>query len=302
MYEKTQLSQKIRSRLEKKMSVDRILNPMKKLAAVTVAIGLIGGTFWLLKVAPQPKVDTPASIPVQIQTLESNLENPNLLPTQTPLASLEPTLTEITPTLAPEEASDSYFDPGYKNQTETKLVDLDCDGRNETLVTNYKISTNPLEMGEGLRYYTSVALLNEDQDNHYQTAWEYNFDYSVKKVRYDLVLFSVSGCEQFIAVSGWDWSSSPKYITQVFRWDGETVSTVLDVPENLMDLTGKIVIPRLDPLDNEDFKLTTFIIGFPDPQKGTCELIYTDYGWNGELFIQVDRRVKPNQNCDGSGG
>jgi hypothetical protein len=78
--------------------------------------------------------------------------------TPLPNKTLESNSLSSTPTPDVGNATDFTFEPGYQNRTDTVLVDLNCDGQNEHLLTAYRISTSSQEEGSEARDYLGVAL------------------------------------------------------------------------------------------------------------------------------------------------
>jgi hypothetical protein len=194
-------------------------------------------------------------------------------------------------------AADFAFEPGYQNRTDIILVDLNCDGQNEQLLTVYRLSTDPLEEGSELRDDLGVALQVPDENGGYRPAWTYTFDHSSRYGLYHVELFSLDGCEQLLGVDGQRWQGNVgAHSLQIFRWDGNEMVAIFDVPEGLL-YTSEDEAPAA-----EVFSITTFTYGFPDPVRHTCDWTYRQYAWDGETFTLVDEWQQQNQLCGGAGG
>lgn len=219
--------------------------------------------------------------------------------TRTPLPkeTLESHSLNLTPTPDVRNTADFMFEPGYQNRTDTVLVDLNCDGQDEQLLTVYRISTNSQEEGSQVRDYLGVALHVPDEGGSYRSAWTYTFDHSSRYGLYHVELFPIDGCQQLLGVDGQRWQGNVgAHSLQFFRWDGNEMVIIFEAPEGLMDTPG------METSAGEAFSITTFTFGFPDPIRHTCEWTYRQYTWDGETFILVDEWQQHNQPCGGAGG
>ena len=211
--------------------------------------------------------------------------------------TLEPVDSSPTPAPDVRNTADFTFEPGYQNRMDTVLVDLNCDGQNEQLLTVYRISTNSQEEGSELRDYLGVALYVPDEGGSYRSAWTYTFDHSSRYGLYHVELFPIDGCQQLLGVDGQRWQGNVgAHSLQFFRWDGNEMVAIFEVPEGLMDTPG------MEASTSEVISITTFTYGFPDPVKHTCDWTYRRYTWDGETFTLVEEWQQHNQPCGGAGG
>jgi hypothetical protein len=246
----------------------------------------------------------PVSKPVHTKTPLATVENQSVKPT--PLPTISPLVPTETIAGASEETQSTQTyktEPGYRVETETIAIDLDCDTQEENIKTTYRISTNPADAGNGPRNYLGIELRVLNDDGIAALVWKEDFDHTSNKELYQVDTFSFSECEQFLVVSGWSWASTPgKFFTRIYQWNGETMETILDVPESMMDLTGEMMLPQPNQEDAPTWILTTFEYGYPDAKKGTCDQVFYNYGWIDGEFVLLESRVEYQQPCQGAGG
>lgn len=276
---------------------NNVFKPIKTLAWITAAIAFSLVIYWMLPgTLSEPETAMPVVRSTQADAVFATPENQNAIQPPAPTVTPNPTQTPLSAT-----AEGFSSEMGYKIMTEAIFVDMDCNGMDEEILITYRTSNRVADPNYGQRDYLGVTLKIKGSDGAVSPAWRSNFDHSIREERYDVEVFSIAKCESFLAVSGWDWSlsTSGEFSSQIYQWNGAEMRVVLDVPESLMDLTGEMVFQQPD---DQPFIVTTFRYGYPDPQKGTCDRILTDYVWDGVEFIFVERRTEPNQNCGGSGG
>ena len=279
----------------------RNTNPLSLLGWASLILILVITLGWavntLIPKLPLSVILTSAT-PFTQSTMSTGTPFPqNSTDTPLPQDTLESNNLGYTPTPDVGNAADFTFVRGYQNRTDTVLVDLNCDGQNEQLLTAYRVSTNPLEEDSEVRDYLGVALKVPDENGGYRTAWTYTFDHSSEYGLYHVELFPLDGCEQLLGVDGQRVQGNVGvHSLQIFRWDGNEMLTIFDVPEGLM-VSSEDEVPTA-----EGFSITTFTYGFPDPIKHTCDWTYRQYTWDGETFILVDEWQQQNQPCGGHGG
>lgn len=303
--EKQRINIEITTQFRRKKMVMGILKPVKVFAWAAAAVVFLGVIIWILPGSFQkPETAMPVSKPAQTKTPQATIENQSAELTQTPTIMPLVSTETIADVSEGTQSTQTYkAEPGYRVETETIEIDMDCDTQKENIKTTYQISTNPAEAGSGPRNYLGVELRVLNSDGIAALVWKEDFDQTSNKELYQVDTFSFSECEQFLVVSGWNWGSIPgKFFTRIYQWNGETLETILDVPESMMDLTGEMMLPQPNQEDAPAWILTTFEYGYPDAKKGTCDQIFYDYGWIDGEFVLLESRVERQQPCQGAGG
>ena len=170
--------------------------------------------------------------------------------------------------------------PGALEEVTLFETDLDCDGTIERM-----IGTRPRET-PGFFLYNSMLLET--------LALEASVDGETRKVleveslgsalpallQPQLILPSEESCEQLIAVPSTSGSNIYGSL-KIYRWNGETVETVLDAPG----------WPALDPTPPGRI-MTVQRFASLDPDK-QCTWTLTTYEWSGSRFEQASQREQP---------
>ena len=247
--------------------------------------------------------DQPTSTATEIVIL-----TPTLTATNTPLP---PTPIPTLPTATPNPTSKPttsvgagvQVESGFWYRTETIKTDMNCDGREERFQLSYRI---PIPYGDNvpIKDYLGVVLEERTQTGDFEQVWAYDLFHEVNKGLYELEVFSIARCEQFLAVNGMEWTGGRyRDVLRVYRWDGEQMVLVLDAPAAALDddkyelnISGQ----ERDP--SGPYTINTFTYGGADPMSGMCDWTYTVYAWNEENFEQVDQWVETRESCGGTGG
>jgi hypothetical protein len=288
--EKAQIAHNIQFRFRRKTI--HTSDSLSILGLASIIVFLVITLGWALNtlrpISPLPATETS---PVPYTQPEISIGTP--LPQDT----TDPTDLDTTQTPDIGSITGFAFEPGYQNKTANMLVDMNCDGQAENLLTVYRLSTKSLEGDNELRDYLGVAVQIRDENGDYQSAWTYTFDHSSRYGLYHIELISVDGCEQLLGINGQRWQGNiGVHSLQIFRWDGNKMVEIFEVPEGLM-FTSEEEDPTAEVMS-----ITTFTYGFPDPTRHTCDWTYHKYIWNGVTFIMVEEWHEQNQICGGAGG
>ena len=311
--EKRQIAHALKSQVRRRKKFSQVMHPLQVAAWVSLAIvfGLV--VMWTFNnLVPEPAATQPVVLEEQPTSTATEIVilTPTLTATQTPLpATSIPTVPTATPdqTLEPTTnvGAGVPVESGFWYRTDSIKTDMNCDGREERFILSYRI---PIPNGENLpiRDYLGIVMEERTRTGDFEQVWTYDLFHEVNKGLYEVEVFNITRCEQFLAVNGMEWArTSYRYrdVLRVYRWDGEQMSLVLDAPAAALDddkyelnISGQ----ERDP--SKPFTITTFTYGAPDPVKGVCDWTYTVYAWNGEIFEQVDQWVESGRHCGGDGG
>jgi LysM repeat protein len=151
-------------------------------------------------------------------------------------------------------------------------TDLNCDSQNETILL--------LQDGSDPNLITGTALDVVSEANIIHRVWEHTAAEMGTTTIQEVEVFLLGECVQLIALSG---GTSTAGRTRVFRWDGISVSPVLDASGWPNSYNG--LISSLEQGLDSPF-LISIIEYAPNihPVSGLCPNEVTDYTWNGVRF------------------
>lgn len=277
-----QTIQKSQTRFRRKQMSLRIINPIQATAWAGAVVALILAVVWIFdNVAPQPNTATPLAASTQ-----PTEPPPTATITQ---ASPEPDSTTVPPppTLRPV-LQPADIPPAITLKTEVLTdTDLNCDNQVERVMVSKAFGSSSTN-GQVSLGYAGVAVQVPAQAG-YRQVWEYSFEWQKQawpNMRPQLI--PIDHCEKMLALTGW--IASTQRLT-IFRWNGGSMSVVLDVPEELSSFQTQA--------PDQPFSITTSVLGPRDPKKGSCEWRETDYAWDGSEFIQIEQRTGVTQPCGG---